>query len=128
MKLSKPEDMDNFGEKAREQNGGGSQEPPKVEVFGEVMPVSEAIVQLARDVDSQAATDVVVEEEVSGVRDEVEELRAKVAQQERAIAELADVVESLSQAQAKRTGKLVVLDREPFSGIYDPTREFEHGN
>jgi len=137
MKLSKPEEMDEFGEQAEEQSGGV--DPSKaaemaagngeiegrggrtVELFGDEIEIGEAVEVIAEMVEEPEhfgmATDA-----------DVRDLREKVAQQEKAIAELADAVEILAENQGDGGTPSMMLDPEPLTGIYDPTQEFENGN
>lgn len=130
MKLSKPEDMDEIEEEAEEQSedvdpataaemaAGGGQ---TVEAFGEEIEIGKAVEVIAEMVEEPEhfgmATDA-----------DVRDLREKVAQQEKAIVELADAVEILAENQGDGGTPSMMLDPEPLTGIYDPTQEFENGN
>jgi len=134
MKLSKPEDMDEIEEQAEEQSGDvdpetaaemaeadSSGDGRTVEVFGSSVGLIEAV---------ELIGDVVEEPDAFGMATDadVRDLREKVAQQEKAIAELADAVEILAENQGDGGTPSMMLDPEPLTGIYDPTQEFENGN
>jgi len=140
MKLSKPEDMDEFGEQTENQSsdvdpttaaemaagdgeieGRGSR---TVEAFGDEIEIGEAVEVIAGMVEEPGHFGMATDADVI-------ELREKVAQQEKAIAELAEAVEILAENQAgivdASEGATVALDPEPLTGIYDPTQEFGNG-
>jgi len=124
MKLSKPEDMDEMEETSGKQ--AKAVKSGMVRLFDEVMAVSEAVGLLG---------DVVEEPGSYGIAESenVEKLRERVEQQEKAIAELADAVEILAQNQGammeqdEGAGPSVFLESDRLDGIYDPVEESEDG-
>ena len=120
MKLSKPEEMDEFEEPAEEQS---TEDAVTVEVFEDEMEIGAAVELMGSMLERPEEFGIATESDVIGLNELIEEQRE-------AIAELAEAVEILSQNQGQmahddeNAGPSVLLDSERLSGIYDPTEEF----
>ena len=122
MEFKKPEDIDNEPAWSEESNGTDSEtaEPATVSFMGDEMMLDEAVRLIGEMLESPEHFGM-----ASG--SEVRELRETVEQQERAIAELAESFELLSDQLVEQGVGGVVLESEPLRGIYDPTKEFDNG-
>lgn len=88
-----------------------------VEFFEEERPLPEAVSLMAEVLDNPEAFGIVEDGDLLDLREDVEELRERVAQQEVAIGDLAEAVEVLSE----RVGDgepVLALNAADFEGIY----------
>lgn len=100
-----------------------------VEFFEEERPLPEAVSLMAEVLDQPEAFGIVEDGDLLDLREEVEELRERVDQQEKAIGDLAAAVEALSAKQADVAGMdgsgTVFLEADAFGEIYQPSKRVD---
>jgi hypothetical protein len=102
-----------------------------VEFFEEERPLPEAVSLMAEVLDQPEAFGIVEDGDLLDLRGEVEELRERVDQQEKAIADLAAAVEALGANQADMEDmeepSTVLLEADAFGEIYRPSKRVDSG-